>query len=54
VPSAIETASINFDDDNAASQIKAIPFSDSTVKNRLLERTADVTDQFMDRLVQAT
>jgi hypothetical protein len=51
VPSAIETASIMFDN-KIVSQIKAIPCSDNTVQIRIVEMTADVTDQVVEKTVQ--
>jgi hypothetical protein len=52
VPSAIEIASIKFDD-KIVSQIKAIPCSDNTVQRRIVEITAYVTDQVVERIVLA-
>jgi hypothetical protein len=48
VPSAIEIASIMFDD-RIVSQIKAIPCSDNTVERRIVEMAADVTDQVVEK-----
>jgi hypothetical protein len=48
VPTAIEIASIMFDD-RIVSQIKAIPCSGGTVQRRIVEMTADVTDQVVEK-----
>jgi hypothetical protein len=51
IPSATEIASIMFDN-KIASQIKAIPCSDTTVQRRTVEMAADVTDKVVDKIVQ--
>jgi hypothetical protein len=50
VPSAIEIASIIFDD-KTVSQIKAIPCSDNTVQRRTVEIAAYVTDLIVEKVV---
>jgi hypothetical protein len=50
VPSAIEIASIIFDD-KTVSQIKAIPCSDNTVQRRIVEIAAYVTDLIVEKVV---
>jgi hypothetical protein len=50
VPSAIEIASVMFDD-KIVSQIKAIPCSDNIVQRRIVEMVADVTDKVVEKIV---
>jgi isochorismate synthase EntC len=52
VPSAIETASVMFDD-KIVSQIKAVPYSDNTVQRRTVEMATDVNDQVVEKIVLA-
>jgi hypothetical protein len=52
VPSAIEIASIMFDD-KIVLQIKAIPCSDNTVQRKIVEMAEDVTYQVVEKIMLA-
>jgi hypothetical protein len=52
VPSAIEIASIMFDD-KIVLQIKAIPCSDNTVQRKIVEMAADMTYQVVEKIMLA-